>query len=274
MRRRVGEGDLLDAVPAADLDVPELEAHLVGAAVEAVRCERVGQQPRRHPAEAGGDQQLEDDEERGGHGTRGDDGRDHQAERECAADAAEHQQEAGVVRRPMHDGLADRGRRERAAATQLEARLLGRPLRPYQERRRHSQRSSARLAGRRDAGLRAVRGSRSVFEAAGGEIAATWRAPRRCGILAVMAATPIDNDARAQQLARAIASDIQLYNKQKIEEALINDNFFDALGEEIMEGRDLFRGRVTPELFRKNYYDRAIVDRVIKPMASLKTHIW
>ncbi|MFY0538396.1 hypothetical protein [Nannocystis pusilla] len=45
-----------------------------------------------------------------------------------------------------------------------------------------------------------------------------------------MAATPIDNDARAQQLARAIASDIQLYNKQKIEEALINDNFFDALG--------------------------------------------
>jgi hypothetical protein len=106
---------------------------------------------------------------------------------------------------------------------------------------------------------------------------------RNCGDLAGaaalwhprgMAATPIDNDARAQQLARAIASDIQLYNKQKIEEALINDNFFDALGEEIMEGRDLFRGRVTPELFRKNYYDRAIVDRVIKPMASLKTHIW
>ena len=65
-------------------------------------------------------------------------------------------------------------------------------------------------------------------------------------------------------LARAIASDIQLYNKQKIEEALINDNFFEALSEEITEGRDLFRGRVTPELFRRNYYDRAIVDRVIR----------
>ncbi|MEZ4447827.1 MAG: hypothetical protein R3B09_00020 [Nannocystaceae bacterium] len=89
-----------------------------------------------------------------------------------------------------------------------------------------------------------------------------------------MAAQQIDNEARAQQLARAIASDIQLYNKQKIEEALKNDNFFDALQEEISEGRDLFRGRVTPELFRKNFYDRAIVDRVIKPMASLKTPIW
>jgi hypothetical protein len=101
-----------------------------------------------------------------------------------------------------------------------------------------------------------------------------WTGTEAPGMLPAMAATPIDNDARAQQLARAIASDIQLYNKQKIEEALINDNFFEALSEEITEGRDLFRGRVTPELFRRNYYDRAIVDRVIKPMASLKTPIW
>ena len=50
--------------------------------------------------------------------------------------------------------------------------------------------------------------------------------------------------------------------------------FFEALAEEITEGRDLFRGRVTPELFRRNYYDRAIVDRVVKPMGSLKTPIW
>jgi hypothetical protein len=89
-----------------------------------------------------------------------------------------------------------------------------------------------------------------------------------------MAPALIDNDARAQQLARAIASDIQLYNKQKIEEALKNDTFFDALQEELGEGRDLFRGRVSPEIFRKNFYDRAIVDRVVKPMASLKTPIW
>jgi hypothetical protein len=86
----------------------------------------------------------------------------------------------------------------------------------------------------------------------------------------------IDNDKRAQQKARAIASDIYLYNKQKIEEALVADTFFDDpdLSELITEGRDLFRASVTPELFKRNYYDRAIVDRVIKPMAALKSTIW
>lgn len=91
-----------------------------------------------------------------------------------------------------------------------------------------------------------------------------------------MAAGPIDNERRAMQKARAIASDIYLYNKAKIEEALVNDSFFDdqELSELIVEGRDLFRSGVTPEMFKKNFYDRAIVDRVIKPMAALKTPIW
>lgn len=92
-------------------------------------------------------------------------------------------------------------------------------------------------------------------------------------MLGAMAAL-IDNDKRAQQKARAIASDIYLYNKAKIEEALKDDTFFEALSEFITEGRDLFRSSVTPELFKKNYYDRAIVDRVIKPMASVKSSIW
>jgi len=86
----------------------------------------------------------------------------------------------------------------------------------------------------------------------------------------------IDNDKRAQQKARAIASDIYLYNKAKIEDALVHDTFFDDpdLSELITEGRDLFRAAVAPELFKRNYYDRAIVDRVIKPMAALKSPIW
>lgn len=84
----------------------------------------------------------------------------------------------------------------------------------------------------------------------------------------------IDNEQRAWQLARAIASDIELYNKQKIENALKADNFFEELKEEITEGRDLYRSRVTPEIFRRNLYDRAIVDRVIKRMAHVDTPIW
>lgn len=84
----------------------------------------------------------------------------------------------------------------------------------------------------------------------------------------------IDSETRAQQLARAIASDIQLYNRDKIEAGLRNDNFFAALADEITEGRDLFRSRVTPELFRRNFFDRAIIDRVLKPMAQVELPIW
>ncbi|MBL8946000.1 MAG: hypothetical protein JNK45_22740 [Myxococcales bacterium] len=86
----------------------------------------------------------------------------------------------------------------------------------------------------------------------------------------------IDHEKRAQQKARAIASDIYLYNKQRIEEALLADTFFDdpELSDLITEGRDLFRAAVTPELFKRNFYDRAIVDRVVKPMAALKSPIW
>ena len=54
----------------------------------------------------------------------------------------------------------------------------------------------------------------------------------------------------------------------------MKDQFFGALDEEIKEGRDLFRKRVTPAIYRKNFFDRAIVDRVIKPMGALKTNIW
>ena len=84
----------------------------------------------------------------------------------------------------------------------------------------------------------------------------------------------IDNETRAQQLARAIASDIQLYNREKIEKGLRDDNLFAALTEEITEGRDLYRGRVTREIFQRNFFDRAVIDRLLKPMANLDLPIW
>jgi hypothetical protein len=48
---------------------------------------------------------------------------------------------------------------------------------------------------------------------------------------------------KAMRLARAIASDISLYNEQKILKALEADNFYDALKDEIEEGRELFKQR-------------------------------
>ena len=51
-------------------------------------------------------------------------------------------------------------------------------------------------------------------------------------------ATLIDNPKRARQLARAIASDLTLYHEPKILEGIANDSLFEAMSDEINEGRD------------------------------------
>jgi len=85
----------------------------------------------------------------------------------------------------------------------------------------------------------------------------------------------IDKDeTAARRVARAIVSDIAIYNKAKIEEGLKNDNLFELLKETIEEGRTLYQSRVSPELFRKNFYGRALVDKLLKANAQVRTNIW
>lgn len=84
----------------------------------------------------------------------------------------------------------------------------------------------------------------------------------------------IDNSKRARQLARAIASDLTLYHEAKILEGIGNDNLFDVMADEIKEGRDLFKSRVTDEIFAQNIYERAIVDVLVKSKGHVKSKIW
>lgn len=84
----------------------------------------------------------------------------------------------------------------------------------------------------------------------------------------------IETEEAARRLARAIASDLSLYNEDKILEGLQNDNLYEILAEEIEEGAELFRSRVTPELFEKNFYDRAIIDLLIKSKGHIKCKLW
>jgi hypothetical protein len=80
---------------------------------------------------------------------------------------------------------------------------------------------------------------------------------------------------KAMRLARAIASDISLYNEQKIIKGIEQDNLFDVLKEEIQEGRELYKSRVSPELFtRTNFFDRAICDIVLRSKGHVKSRIW
>ncbi|MBN2803670.1 MAG: hypothetical protein JXR91_11285 [Deltaproteobacteria bacterium] len=84
----------------------------------------------------------------------------------------------------------------------------------------------------------------------------------------------IETEQAARRLARAIASDLSLYNEEKILEGLQADNLYDALSDEIEEGRELFNTRVIPELQGNNFYDRAIIDLLIKSKGHIKCKLW
>lgn len=80
---------------------------------------------------------------------------------------------------------------------------------------------------------------------------------------------------KASQLARAIASDIAVYNTSKIEQALKDDNVFDVLADEIDEGRSLFHNRVSEELTGStNIFEKALIDIIIAGRPHVKTPIW
>jgi hypothetical protein len=80
---------------------------------------------------------------------------------------------------------------------------------------------------------------------------------------------------KAIRWARAIASDISIYNEQKIIKGIEQDNLFDVLKEELDEGREHYKGRVSSELYSStNFYDRAIVDIILRSKAHIKSKIW
>ncbi len=84
-----------------------------------------------------------------------------------------------------------------------------------------------------------------------------------------------EEKAKANRLARAIASDISLYNEAKIILGIENDSLFDVLRGEIDEGRDLYKSRVSPEVYAKtNFFERAIVDIVVGRKGHIRSKIW
>ena len=88
-------------------------------------------------------------------------------------------------------------------------------------------------------------------------------------------AQPIDTPDRAIRLARTIASDISLYNEQKILTGIAGDSLFDELQGELEEGRELYRGRVSSEIYQgTNFFDRAVVDIILRSKGHVKSHIW
>ncbi len=79
----------------------------------------------------------------------------------------------------------------------------------------------------------------------------------------------------ARRIARAVVSDIALYNAKKVEEGIMNDSLFDLLKDEIEEGRGYYVSRIAPEIAGStNYFEQALVDVMIKPTGRIPSKVW
>jgi hypothetical protein len=84
-----------------------------------------------------------------------------------------------------------------------------------------------------------------------------------------------EEKAKAIRLARTIASDISVYNESKIVQGIEQDNFFETLKEELEGGRELYKSRVSSEVWTAtNFFDRAIVDVILARKGHIKSKIW
>jgi hypothetical protein len=84
----------------------------------------------------------------------------------------------------------------------------------------------------------------------------------------------IENRDQARRLARAIVSDVALYNREKVEQGIKEDNIFDVLHDQLAEGREHFQSRVTKDLAQSNIFDLAVVDVLIKRAGKIESSIW
>ena len=79
----------------------------------------------------------------------------------------------------------------------------------------------------------------------------------------------------ARRIARAVVSDIALYNAKKVEEGIGNDSLFDLLRDEIEEGRNYYLSRIDPEIARStNFFNFALVDVLVKPTGRIPSKAW
>ncbi|MBP2674162.1 MAG: hypothetical protein H6Q84_1002 [Deltaproteobacteria bacterium] len=79
----------------------------------------------------------------------------------------------------------------------------------------------------------------------------------------------------ARRIARAVVSDIALYNVKKVEEGIRNDTLFDLLRSEIDEGRTYYLSRIDPEVAKStNFFNQALVDVLVKPTGRIPSKAW
>jgi hypothetical protein len=85
----------------------------------------------------------------------------------------------------------------------------------------------------------------------------------------------IADAARARRLARAIVSDLLLYDAVEVRAGIRNDDLFERMGERFAEARGFLAERVDPDLLGKeDFLGRAIVDVLICGCRGVPSRIW
>ncbi len=86
---------------------------------------------------------------------------------------------------------------------------------------------------------------------------------------------PISDPVRADRLARALVSDLMIYDPEKVRVGIRQDDLFERLADEIARARKHFQERVDPELAGKqNVFDRALVDVLVYRSRDVTSRIW
>ncbi|NQW63229.1 MAG: hypothetical protein HQ461_10400 [Deltaproteobacteria bacterium] len=80
---------------------------------------------------------------------------------------------------------------------------------------------------------------------------------------------------QAGRLARAMASDIAIYNQEKIRKGLETDRLFEELEDDLREAFKLWESKINPEIVKStNLLQAAIIDQVFAPHGSVHTPIF
>ena len=85
----------------------------------------------------------------------------------------------------------------------------------------------------------------------------------------------VSDPQRAVRLARAIVSDVMLYNAEKVRVGILRDDLFERLQPELDEARAYFGSRVEIDVAHKtNAFERALVDVLVYRSRHVRSSIW
>lgn len=85
----------------------------------------------------------------------------------------------------------------------------------------------------------------------------------------------MSNEKQASTLARVMASDIAVYNEERIRRGIENDTLFDELSDDLRDAQRNWKERVAPEYAEDmSLFHRAFVDQIFATAGKFKTTIF